>query len=181
MRATDPAVGRVNDRRGPARAISFAAVTANLRLRGAEGARISGWWIRHCNRKGDRVVIGANRRHRQTAEYCLARIAKEGHIDFPEVPERWQRVFVTANQITPEMHIRMQAAFQEHCDSAISKTTNFAHTATVEDVRAIYELAYATKCKGVTVSCAHSAARDGSVRCGLAASSALFTLCSATK
>ena len=69
----------------------------------------------------------------------MARIAKEGRVDFPEVPERWQRVFVTANQIAPEWHIKMQAAFQLHCDSAISKTTNFAHTATVDDVRKIYE------------------------------------------
>ncbi|HET7549851.1 MAG TPA: vitamin B12-dependent ribonucleotide reductase [Gemmatimonadaceae bacterium] len=90
------------------------------------------------------------------SEELIERIAKIGSIDFPEVPERWQRVFVTANQISPEWHIRMQAAFQEHCDSAISKTTNFAHTATVDDVRTIYELAHELHCKGVTVY------RDGS-------------------
>lgn len=90
------------------------------------------------------------------SDALMERIAKEGTIAFPEVPEKWQRVFVTANQIAPDWHIKMQAAFQEHCDSAISKTTNFAHTATVEDVRQIYELAYALNCKGVTVY------RDGS-------------------
>ncbi len=90
------------------------------------------------------------------SEELMARIAKEGTIAMPEVPERWQRVFVTANQILPEWHIQMQAAFQQHCDSAISKTTNFAHTATVDDVRKIYERAYALNCKGVTVY------RDGS-------------------
>jgi ribonucleoside-diphosphate reductase alpha chain len=95
------------------------------------------------------------------SEALMERIAREGRIDFPEVPERWQQVFVTANAIAPEWHMRMQAAFQEHCDSAISKTTNFAHTATVEDVRAIYELAYSLKAKGVTVY--RDGSRDGQV------------------
>jgi ribonucleoside-diphosphate reductase alpha chain len=90
------------------------------------------------------------------SDALMERIAKEGTVELPEVPERWRRVFVTANNIAPEWHMRMQAAFQQHCDSAISKTTNFAHTATVEDVRAIYELAYDLKAKGVTVY------RDGS-------------------
>ncbi len=90
------------------------------------------------------------------SDALMEKIAKEGHISFTEVPAKWQRVFVTANAIAPEWHVKMQAAFQAHCDSAISKTTNFSHAATVEDVRAIYELAYDMKCKGVTVY------RDGS-------------------
>src|SRR4051794_32390255 len=90
------------------------------------------------------------------SDALMERIAKEGHINFPEVPAKWQKVFVTANAIAPSWHVKMQAAFQAHCDSAISKTTNFAYTATPEDVRAIYEQAYEAKCKGVTVY------RDGS-------------------
>ena len=90
------------------------------------------------------------------SDELMERIAREGTAKQKEVPEKWQRVFVTANEIAPEWHIRMQASFQEHCDSAISKTTNFSHAASVEDVRAIYELAYALNCKGVTVY------RDGS-------------------
>lgn len=90
------------------------------------------------------------------SDELMEKIAKQGHVNFSEVPAKWQRVFITANHIAPEWHIWMQAAFQENCDSAISKTTNFAHTATQEDVRRIYELAYKTHCKGVTVY------RDGS-------------------
>jgi ribonucleoside-diphosphate reductase alpha chain len=90
------------------------------------------------------------------SDELMERIAKTGSVQQPEVPARWQAVFNTANNITPEYHIRMQAAFQQHCDSAISKTTNFSHAATVDDVRVIYEMAYDMKCKGVTVY------RDGS-------------------
>jgi ribonucleoside-diphosphate reductase alpha chain len=90
------------------------------------------------------------------SEELMTRIAREGHIHFPEVPADVQRAFVTAHDITPEWHVRMQAAFQEYVDSAISKTTNFPHDATAEDVRTIYELAFRLGCKGVTVY------RDGS-------------------
>ena len=90
------------------------------------------------------------------SEQLMERIATEGHIHFDEVPEEVQRVFRTAHDITPEWHVRMQAAFQEHCDSAISKTTNFPREAVEDDVRKIYELAFELGCKGVTVY------RDGS-------------------
>jgi ribonucleoside-diphosphate reductase alpha chain len=90
------------------------------------------------------------------SDELMRKIAETGHIDFPEVPAKWQRVFVTANAIKPEWHIRMQAAFQEFNDSAISKTCNFAHDATEEYVEEIYRLAYRLNCKGVTVY------RDGS-------------------
>ncbi|TFG66916.1 MAG: vitamin B12-dependent ribonucleotide reductase [Gemmatimonadales bacterium] len=90
------------------------------------------------------------------SDELMERIASEGHIHIADVPEDVQQTFTTAHDVTPEQHIRMQAAFQQYTDSAISKTCNFPHDATEEDVRQIYELAYRLKCKGVTVY------RDGS-------------------
>jgi ribonucleoside-diphosphate reductase alpha chain len=95
------------------------------------------------------------------SDELMERIAREGHIHFSEVPEAVQRAFSTAHDITPEWHVRAQAAFQEHCDSAISKTTNFPNEATVEDVRKIYEMAFNLGCKGVTVY--RDGSRDGQV------------------
>jgi ribonucleoside-diphosphate reductase alpha chain len=100
--------------------------------------------------------VAIARREGWYSDDLMRRIAESGHIGFPEVPVRWQRVFVTANHIAPDWHVRMQAAFQEQNDSAISKTVNFANSATEEDVEVIYRLAYSLGCKGVTVY------RDGS-------------------
>src|SRR5271157_521716 len=82
----------------------------------------------------------------------LEQIARSGSSkSIPEVPEDIQRLFATAFEIAPEWHVRMQAAFQEHCDNAVSKTINLPTEATVEDVRAAYRLAWTLGCKGITV------------------------------
>jgi len=87
----------------------------------------------------------------------MRRIAKTGSIkDFPEIPKAIRDVFVTAHDVSPEYHVRMQAAFQKYTDNAVSKTVNLPHSATKDDVRAVFELAYKTYCKGVTLY------RDGS-------------------
>ena len=71
--------------------------------------------------------------------------------DREDVPEWAKRIFVTAADISPEMHVRMQGVFQESVDAAISKTINFPNSATEEDVRSAYVLAWELACKGITV------------------------------
>src|SRR5437588_847037 len=81
----------------------------------------------------------------------MQRIAAAGHIHFDEVPATWQRVFVTAHDVTPEWHIQMQAVFQEFTDSAISKTCNFSNDATEEYAEKMYRYAYKLGCRGGTL------------------------------
>jgi ribonucleoside-diphosphate reductase alpha chain len=79
-------------------------------------------------------------------------IVEKGTLQYrDDIPEDVKRVFVTAHDISPFWHMKMQSAFQRHCDSSISKTINFPHDATPEDVRTIYELAIDEDVKGVTV------------------------------
>ncbi|MEM2412323.1 MAG: adenosylcobalamin-dependent ribonucleoside-diphosphate reductase, partial [Candidatus Bathyarchaeia archaeon] len=82
----------------------------------------------------------------------LEEIAKTGSVQkIDRVPEDVKKVFVTALDIAPEWHVRMQAAFQKYTDNAVSKTVNMPFEATVEDVRKVFELAWRLKCKGITV------------------------------
>lgn len=86
------------------------------------------------------------------SEELMAEIAKTGSVQGNEkIPKDVQRVFVTAMDIDPEWHVRMQAAFQVFTDNAVSKTINLRPEAVPDDVRKAYLLAYELKCKGITI------------------------------
>ncbi|MEM4245005.1 MAG: vitamin B12-dependent ribonucleotide reductase [Candidatus Nanoarchaeia archaeon] len=82
----------------------------------------------------------------------LIDIAKRGSIQhIKKIPKDMKKIFVTALDIKPEWHIKMQAAFQKYTDNAVSKTINFPKTATIKDVKKAYLLAYKMRCKGITI------------------------------
>jgi ribonucleoside-diphosphate reductase alpha chain len=92
------------------------------------------------------------------SEELMEQIAENGTVKGnSQIPVALRKVFVTAHDIKPEVHIRMQAAFQRHTDNAVSKTVNLPRDATREDVKYIYDQAFKLKCKGVTIY------RDGSI------------------
>jgi ribonucleoside-diphosphate reductase alpha chain len=86
------------------------------------------------------------------SEDLMKKIAKRGSIQgIAEIPEDIRKIFVTALDIAPEWHVRMQAAFQKYTDNAVSKTINFPNYATPHDVEKAFMLAWKLKCKGLTV------------------------------
>ncbi len=86
------------------------------------------------------------------SQELIAKVAAEGSVaKCQEIPEHLKEILLTAHDITPEWHIRMQAAFQKHTDNAVSKTINFPYHASIEQIAQSYQMAYRLGCKGLTV------------------------------
>lgn len=108
---------------------------------------------------GNKKISGLHPLFEETAkekgfysQALVKEISTKGSIrDIKNIPEDIKRVFVTARDISPEWHVRMQATFQKHVDNAVSKTVNFPPNSTKEDVEKVFLLAYKSGCKGITV------------------------------
>ena len=113
---------------------------------------------------GNSEIIYFNKAFEETAKEngffsveLMKNIARSGSIqEFREIPKEIREIFVTAQDISPEAHIKMQSTLQKHVDNSISKTINLPATAAIKDVEQVYLLAWKSKCKGITVY------RDGS-------------------
>ena len=92
-------------------------------------------------------------RHRGLySEAFVQKIARTGSIaEYKDLPDDLKRVFKTAHEVSPIWHVKMQAAFQEFTDNAVSKTVNFPQNATTRDVKEVYINAYKLGCKGITI------------------------------
>jgi len=86
------------------------------------------------------------------SQELINEIAHTGSIQHIKwIPKEIKKIFVVAQDITPEWHVKMQAAFQKYVDSSVSKTINFPANASIEDIKNAYWLAYKLKCKGITI------------------------------
>ena len=90
--------------------------------------------------------------HGLYSEDLMKKIAKDGSIAHVDgISNEIKHIFVTAHDVSPYWHVKMQAAFQLHTDNAVSKTVNFEENATREDIQEAYILAYENNLKGITV------------------------------
>ncbi len=107
----------------------------------------------------DRTLVSVNslfkemlRRKGLYTPELINKVARKGVVaGIKEIPEDLQKMFVTAHEVSPEYHVKVQASFQKHVDNAVSKTVNFIEAATLEDIKKTYLLAYDKGCKGITV------------------------------